>query len=167
MASGKTTVGTLLAGLTGKELVDTDQIIEESEGTSIAEMFEKKGEAYFRDLERKAIMRVALREDLIIAIGGGAVMDWRNVQDLKKRGIVYLLDVEPDEVVRRVGAGGERPLLREGEKEIGELLRSRERAYMEAADVVLETTGRSPREIALEISKDFEARAPRRNEGAP
>lgn len=159
MASGKTTVGELLEELTGKKLIDTDSMIEEKTGMSITEIFSNNGEEYFRRLERDAVSKAASRQNSIIAVGGGAALDERNTRELKRNGVIYLLKVSPCEAARRAGSGEERPLLGTDEGEMEELMRSREQAYLAAADVVVETTELDPRDIALEIAVDFDERA--------
>ena len=158
MVSGKTTVGELLEELTGKTLMDTDSMIEKKTGMSITEIFDKNGEEYFRRLERETVSKAASRQNRIIAVGGGAVLDERNTRDLRRNGVIYLLKVSPQEAVRRAGSGDERPLLGTDEAEIEELMRSRERAYLASADMVFDTTELSPREIALGIASDFDER---------
>jgi shikimate kinase len=166
MASGKTTVGKLLEELTGKKLIDTDSMIEEKTGMGITEIFEKNGEEYFRCLERSTVADAASQQNRIVAVGGGAVLDERNVETLKTKGVIYLLEVAPGEVSRRAGTGEERPLLGKDEAEIEGLMRSRERAYLAAADVVLETTGLNPGQVANKIAMDFEERAVEEGEGS-
>ena len=166
MASGKTTVGKLLEELTGKRLVDTDSVIGEEAGMGIKEIFENKGEEYFRSLERKAVREVASQENMIIALGGGVVLDERNVEELKRTGVIYLLEVEPGEVSRRAGSCEERPLLGKDESEIEKLMRAREGAYIAAADVVLKTADLSPRDIARGIARDFDERVVEEGEGS-
>lgn len=75
MASGKTTVGALLSEITGLPFVDTDGLIEEETGSRVREIFEKDGEARFRELERLVIERESAREGAVLAVGGGAVLD--------------------------------------------------------------------------------------------
>lgn len=159
MASGKTTVGKLIEELTGKKLIDTDSMIEEKTGMSITEIFSNNGEEYFRRLERDAVSKAASRQNSIIAVGGGAALDERNTRELKQNGVIYMLKVSPCEAARRAGSGEERPLLGTDGGEIGELMRARERAYLAAADVVVETTERNPRDVALGIAVDFDKRA--------
>ena len=158
MASGKSTVGALLSGRLGIPLIDTDPLIEDLAGRSISEMFARDGESRFRELEREVIARESRREGVILAVGGGAVLDQENVVALKRSGIIYLLEVTPAEVERRVGADGRRPLLPAGRGSIGMLISVREEAYREAADVAVETTGRAPDEITEEIATDFGSR---------
>ena len=154
MASGKTTVGKLLADLTGMELVDTDRLIEQDTGMKIKEIFKSKGEDRFREMERRKVVEVSGMDGLVIAVGGGAVLDSRNVEDLKRKAVVYLLEVSPEDVVRRTRTD-ERPLLAREATDIESLLRSREQAYLDASDVVVGTKGKSPGEIAGEIADDF------------
>ncbi|MCG2796706.1 MAG: shikimate kinase [Actinomycetia bacterium] len=165
MASGKSTVGEILSGDTGMALVDTDGMVEASAGASVEQIFESGGERRFREYERTAVSRAASKVNVIIAVGGGAVLDERNVTLLKRAGVMYLLDVSPEEVYRRAGGGCGRPLLGKEKSEVEELVRVRHGVYMEAADVVVETTGRTPAEVAREIAADFRSRAAGRPDG--
>ena len=160
MASGKTTVGTLLAGITGMALVDTDALVEQETGRAIKEIFAFDGEAVFRGLERQIIARESAREGVVMAVGGGAVLDPENVRALKARGVIYFLEVSPEEVVSRVLEGDDRPLLSEDEAGIESLMEARDPAYRRAADFVVITTGQGPGEVAGVIAADFESRRP-------
>lgn len=91
-ASGKSTVGTLLAQKLGRAFIDTDELIEHKSGMTIPEIFEKLGEAKFRDLEAMAIKEAATATSAVIATGGGAVLREENVKALKKNGKIYFLD---------------------------------------------------------------------------
>ena len=159
MASGKTIVGTLLERMLGLPLVDTDSLIEEEAGRSVQQIFEVEGEARFRELERQVIARESERDGAVLAVGGGAVLDRGNVENLKKRGVVYLLSVSPEEAARRAGKGADRPLLAEDLAEVRQLMVSRETAYQAAADVVVETGGKEPGDVAGVIAKDFASRS--------
>lgn len=159
MASGKTTVGRILARVTGKEFVDTDEMVESGANKSIRDIFHEDGELYFRGLERDAVITVAGRDDQVVALGGGAVLDPENVRDLKRKGVVYLLGVSVEEAVRRAGEGYERPLLGAEAEDAAILMRSREAAYVAAADVVIETDDRDPDDLARRIAGDFASRA--------
>lgn len=159
MASGKSTVADLLSKITGMRMVDTDYMVERAMGISIEEVFAAEGEERFRELEREEVRRAAGRENVIIAVGGGAVLDRRNAGELKRAGVMYLLDVSADEVLRRASGSEGRPLLGEEKGEVEELMGARRGAYREAADVVVQTTGREPSEIVREIADDFRYRA--------
>lgn len=91
-ASGKTTIGKKLAEITGKELIDTDDLIVKKAGISISEIFEKYGEEYFRNIESEVIAEVSLKNGVIISTGGGAVLKSENVLNLKKNGEIFFLD---------------------------------------------------------------------------
>ncbi|MDD5747626.1 MAG: shikimate kinase [Actinomycetota bacterium] len=156
MASGKTTVGRILSQLTGKGFVDTDSIIEERMGMNIRQIFSELGERYFRGLERDIVIEASGRKNIVIALGGGAVLDPENVKDIRKEGIVYLLKVSPEEAVRRSKESlEERPLMGDQAEDAEILMRAREDAYLRAADVVIETDDRKPEELAKQIANDF------------
>ncbi len=91
-ASGKSTVGRLLAKDLDRELVDTDTLIEERAGKPIPEIFAQHGEVYFRDLETEVIKDVAKRNGIIVSTGGGAILRRENVSALKENGRIYFID---------------------------------------------------------------------------
>lgn len=165
MASGKTTVGELISRMTGREMVDTDLLVEKAAGISIPEIFAERGEAAFRILERDVVAALAEGDGLVVALGGGAVLDPANVSSMKKNGVIYYLDVSADEVIRRVDFDGKRPLLGEGIEDVERLLGGRRRKYVETADAVVDTGGRRPQEIAGDIVADFRSRCGRVGEG--
>ena len=150
MGSGKSTVGKALSRLTGKPFVDTDTLIEEKYG-SINEIFAKKGEAYFRDLERQAVKELALKDGLIIATGGGLVLRQENADLLKQNGRIVYLQAELSTLRERLSGDTKRPLLQSGRLE--ELLEKRAPVYESAADFTVQADGKTPEEIAGEIIK--------------
>lgn len=91
-SSGKTTAGKVLADKLGRAFFDTDDIVEKYCGCPVKDIFSKYGEAYFRELERRAVKEVSANTGCVIATGGGAVLDSRNIFELKKNGRVYFLD---------------------------------------------------------------------------
>lgn len=159
MSSGKSTIGGLLSRMNGMLLVDTDRMVERCTEISIEEVFAVDGEERFRELEREEVRRAAGQAGAIIAVGGGAVLDRRNLRELQRAGVMYLLDVSADEVCRRTEGHGGRPLLGEEKSEVEGLMKERRGAYREAADLVVDTNGRKPEEIAREIADDFRDRA--------
>ena len=160
MYSGKTTVGELVASVTGREFIDTDRLIESEQGTSVSDIFEAKGEDGFRALEREVVQRTASREGLVMALGGGAVLDARNVDDARSNGVVYYLRTTPAAVVSRAAGAGGRPLLEgRGAADIEELMKSREKSYLGAAHAVIDSVECDPGEVADEIIADFAERA--------
>lgn len=91
-SSGKTTVGKIIAEKSGLGFVDTDELIVAKEGRSIAEIFAKEGERYFRNRETEVIREIAKKQSLVIATGGGAVLKKENIELLKENGRIYFLD---------------------------------------------------------------------------
>ncbi len=151
MGCGKTTVARALAGLTGMECADTDEEVAKEHGR-IADIFARDGEERFRTLERQAVRRVAARDGIVIATGGGCVLDAANVAELKKNGRIIFLRASLQTLAARLEGDTERPLLSGGvQKRIAELLPARTPAYMAAADFVVDTDGLAPGDIAVRI----------------
>ena len=154
MGTGKTTVGRLLARKLGYEFIDVDDEIEREQGVSISHIFSELGEPYFRMLERDMIRSLALKEGLIISAGGGAVLDTRNVDDLKRGGPVVCLTATPEAIFKRVGGSTHRPLLQVPDPmgKIRELLETRAPFYGRA-DVTIDTSGLPPEKVAELITQ--------------
>lgn len=151
MGCGKTTVAAELSRLTGMEQTDTDAEIVNEYGR-IADIFEKYGEARFREIETQTVARISSRDNIIIATGGGCVLNSANVEYLKRNGKIFFLQTRASTLIKRVEGDTERPLLAGGaEKRINELLPARTPKYLAAADYVVDTDGAEPEEIALKI----------------
>lgn len=151
MGCGKTTVAAELSRLTGMEQTDTDVEIVNEYGR-IADIFEKYGEARFREIETQTVARISSRDNIIIATGGGCVLNSANVEYLKRNGKIFFLQTRAETLIKRVEGDTERPLLAGGaEKRINELLPARTPKYLAAADYVVDTDGAEPEEIALKI----------------
>ena len=134
MGSGKSTVGRKLAALLGTDFVDADEAIEEAAHMTIAEIFDRFGEAYFRDGERRVIARLIEERHGIVATGGGAFVDDRTRALILDQALAVWIDCDIDTLVERTSRRDVRPLLRDGDpKEILTRLRAaREPAYAEA-----------------------------------
>lgn len=155
MGCGKTTVAAALSRLTGMERRDTDEEIVKKYGR-IVDIFEKYGEARFREIETEEVEELSRLDRLIIATGGGCVLSQKNVEILKRGGKIVFLSTSPEELIARVAGDTERPLLAGGaERRIRELLPVRTPKYLAAADMVTGTDGRSPEDIAAEIAKKY------------
>ena len=102
MGSGKSMIADALSGRLKRESVSTDRLIEHREGQSIAGIFEKKGEAYFRALEHTVIKEISNRRDIIIDCGGGVVLTQENLKLLKTHGIVFHLQASPEVIFERI-----------------------------------------------------------------
>lgn len=141
MGSGKSVVAAQISKLSGMRLIDIDRGIEKKAGQSISMIFEKCGEAAFREMERQEIARASKRQHCVISCGGGAVLDKRNARALRKGGLVVWLWASPEEILRRVGKGKQRPLLNVENREaaVRRLLASRLPSYASAADFVAES----------------------------
>jgi shikimate kinase len=153
MATGKSTVGRVLASRLRYGFVDTDRIIEERHGP-IPAIFAERGEAAFRSLERSLAEELAALSSLVISTGGGMLLDPGIADLFSTTGDVVCLTAEPEVILRRVGgarAGERRPLLAGGDplERIISLLAERSAAYARFPQVA--TDGRSPTEIASEI----------------
>jgi shikimate kinase len=157
MGAGKTTVGRQCARLLERDFVDTDDVVEATAGMTVAEIFTTEGEARFRALERDAVRDVcASPAPLVIACGGGAVLDADSRRRLHDAGTVVWLQAPPEVLHRRVGDGGSRPLLREGQLTTLERLADlRAPAYEAAADIVVDTTDRSVDDVAGAVVDAF------------
>lgn len=154
---GKTTVGRLLADRLGWESVDTDDLIEEQAGKSIASIFAEEGEPAFRDLEAEVVGRVCERSDLVVSLGGGAVLREATRGRLHAAGPVVWLTASAETLAERIAgdatSGDRRPSLTRlsGLKEVRRVLAEREPIYQECANVAINADGRSPEMIATEI----------------
>ncbi|MGI6549315.1 MAG: shikimate kinase [Syntrophomonadales bacterium] len=153
MGTGKTAVGTRLAQRMGREFVDTDKEIERITGMSIRDIFYKAGETRFRSEESLVVKRLADRTRLVIATGGGAVINPENLDMLKKNGILVCLEADPEDILRRVSKKrNTRPLIKKNVTvdDIRQMLRERE-DYYQQADIHVETSGLEPDEIVKKI----------------
>jgi len=152
MGTGKTSTGRVLARKLGIRFIDTDTLIEKEAGIPIREIFEKFGEAHFRGLEREIVKKVSEEEGVVIAVGGGAIVNSANLADLKRYGIVVALTASPEVILSRVERNSDRPLLQVEDKigKINELIAGRAPFY-EKADMTVDTDAKNPEQMADEI----------------
>ncbi|MGH2817777.1 MAG: 3-dehydroquinate synthase [Actinomycetota bacterium] len=149
MGSGKTTIGTLVAGRLGLPFIDTDAVIVGRTGISIKEMFEQRGEAGFREIERDVVLDALRGDDAVVALGGGAIGD-PAIRAALQRCRVFHLRVAFDEAMRRVGSDGDRPMLSATDPRA--LFEDRKAGYETSSEAGVETDGRSPQDIAVDIA---------------
>lgn len=155
MGCGKTTIGQKLADRTGMEQLDTDALIVQEAGMPVTEIFHKEGEQGFRIRETQLLKDLVRsgREHAIYSTGGGIVMQQENADLLHCLGTVILLEITPEEVIRRLGRDTTRPLL-QGEdrtKRVRTLMARRREAYEACADLKIEVSGKTPEAITEEI----------------
>jgi shikimate kinase len=156
MGAGKSAVGRQLAKLTHFEFVDSDDEIEKRTGVDIPFIFEKEGEAGFRSREASVIDELSDRSGVVLATGGGAILDAESRSRLGARGFVVYLYTSVEQQLRRTEKGRERPLLANGVPRaiLESLVAIRDPLYREIADLVVTTDGRRVQAGAREI---FEA----------
>lgn len=150
MASGKTTVGVLAAEILARPFLDTDAVVMQESGRTIAELFEES-EQVFRDHESAVIATAAADPIAVIATGGGSIMSRDNVGVMEASGVIVLLDVDAATVADRVAGSEHRPLI-DGTDSIEQILAERREAYNTVAQYVVSTLGRDPQEIAMEVA---------------
>jgi shikimate kinase len=161
MGSGKTAVGKKLAALLGKQFFDSDAEIEQRTGVDIRYIFEKEGEARFREREREVIADLTSLDGVIVATGGGAVLDPANRERLASTGTVVYLRATVDAQLERTRPSRNRPLLMGGDPRavLERLLAIRRPLYEEIADISVDTTGRQVRAVAADVRALLEAPA--------
>jgi shikimate kinase len=149
MGAGKTTVGAACATRLARPFVDTDDLVEANTGMTVAELFAHEGEVRFREVERQAVLDAcATPAPAVIACGGGAVVDADNRRRLHLAGLVVWLQAAPTTLMARVKAGSGRPLLEgRGTATLERLAVVRAAAYEASADALVDTDGRTVREV--------------------
>lgn len=159
MATGKTTVGRLLADRLGYEFVDTDRLIEARSGHSIPEIFRQQGEAAFRALEAEIARELGGREGLVVSTGGRLMLDPDNAAALGRSGRVFCLVATPEEILGRVAqdVGHPRPLLETANpmERIVELMAARKDQYGRFPQLI--TSDKSAEEVTTYLSGILEA----------
>jgi len=157
MGSGKTAVGRHLARLFHYTFHDSDADIEAKTGVDIAFIFEKEGEAGFRIRERESIDRLTRLDSIVLATGGGAVIDPANRNALAERGAVVYLATSVNQQIERTRHGRHRPLLHDTDPEqrLQELMSRRAMLYAEIADLTITTDGRRVQLVAEEIHREL------------
>ena len=141
MGSGKTTVGKLLAKTMDMKFVDIDKVIEAQEKKSINDIFHKKGQIYFRDLEREVISQQSLKNNCVIATGGGSILDNENIKRLKETSFIVFLNASIECLYLRLKDNSTRPILNgveDKKKLIEELLEKRKFLYQISADYIID-----------------------------
>lgn len=150
MGAGKTTIGRQLARRLNMDFYDSDRVIEEKTGVDIPLIFEKEGEAGFRQREAAVIDELTLKEHIVLATGGGAVLDENSRHYLKSRGTVFYLCSDLKSLLERTHKDKNRPLLHGEEPAatiLTRLIEQREPLYRETAHYVVNTSNDSLRHV--------------------
>lgn len=153
MGAGKTTISDYLSTMFAMNIVEMDQVIEEREEMSIQDIFATYGEEYFRELETGLLVEMQSRKNTVISCGGGVAMRERNVAEMKKNGRVVLLTASPETIYERVKDSNNRPVLngRKNVQGISELMEQRREKYEAAADIVVNTDGKTVLQVCEEM----------------
>jgi shikimate kinase len=154
MGTGKTSVGKRLAAALNLEFVDMDGIIEERAGKPISRIFGEEGEPHFRQLERALVRELSARRGLVIACGGGVVLNPDNVRDYSQSGLVVCLTATVEAIYQRTARATHRPLLEQEDRfqRIVDLLEKR-RALYAAIPHQIDTNRLTPAQVADAILK--------------
>jgi shikimate kinase len=153
MGSGKSAVGRLLARRLGLALVDSDAEIEAHTGVDIAYIFEREGEAGFRTREAEILDDITQRPGVLVATGGGAVLDPATRERLRSRGCVVYLRASVDQQLARTRRSSQRPLLMNPDPRgtLERLMEQRAALYEDVADVTVDTDGKKVGSVVEEI----------------
>jgi len=159
MGAGKTTIGRQLAAALKLEFEDSDREIQRRTGVDIPVIFEYEGEQGFRVREKKVIDELTQREGVVLATGGGAVLDEDNRRHLASRGIVVYLYCSPEQQFERTARDRSRPLLQTEDplERLRELMGVRDPLYRATADVTVSTERRSASSVSREIRELLES----------
>ena len=153
MGAGKSTIGRQLSKRLRLAFFDSDHEIERRTGVDIPLIFEFEGEAGFRKRERTVIDQLTRKPDIVLATGGGAILDPANRAHLTHRGHVIYLHTPVEVQLARTANDRNRPLLQTADprQRLEELMQVREPLYLETAELVIDTTGKRVRDVVREI----------------
>lgn len=154
MGTGKTAVGQELAKIKNLRFADLDELIELKEKMTIPDIFGRKGEPWFRRIERRVLKEVAKEKGFVVACGGGVVLDEDNIRLMKATGKIICLTAKPEVILKRVSGTAERPLLNvpNPKERIGLLLKLRA-PYYAKADKTIDTSKLSVGQVVEKIIK--------------
>ena len=154
MGAGKTSVARKLARMAGVASVDMDTYIERCEHKRVKEIFAEVGEEGFRAIETQTLYELGMKKDpMVVSCGGGVVVRPQNVENMKKSGKIVFLKATPETIYERVKNSTDRPILNGhmNVEYIAQLMEKRRALYEGAADITIETDGKTKEEICSEI----------------
>ncbi len=159
MGAGKSTVGRQLAEALSYTFRDSDQEIQRRTGVDIPTIFEFEGEEGFRNRERQVIEDLVAEDRIVLATGGGAILNAENRQNLAARGVVIYLHCSPDQQYSRTSRDRNRPLLQTEDPlaRLREIMDERDPLYRQVADLVVSTEKRGTASVVKEIRRRLES----------
>ena len=159
MGSGKTSTANELARLRDLPMIDLDAELEKQEGKRIAEIFQEKGEEWFREKEVGILIEQSKQENFVVATGGGVVIRRQNRDLMKTTGTVVFLEASLEQLWARVSKEKGRPLLEDFDpkRKLMSLLITRQLFYDDCAEMRVSTDGKTPKQVAEEISRKLHA----------
>lgn len=169
MGAGKTTVGRLLAKHLHKTFVDSDHEIEQRTGVNIPLIFELEGEAGFRAREAAVIEELAGQRDIVLATGGGAVLNPKNRDVLRRNGTVIYLRARVEDLWLRTRHDRNRPLLQTADPQakLRELFAQRDPLYREVADIVVDTGEQNVNSLVRQLEQQLKTIAEHNHDANP
>lgn len=156
--SGKTSVANILSKKLSLPTFDTDRMLEEKVGMTLADFVKNNGWDAFRDKETEIVKDLTNVTDTIISTGGGIILRKKNIENLHKNGTFILLQTSVDTMVKRIKHSKERPALTDKktlEEELEEVWKERKEIYKRNADIIVITDNKSPQEVTAEIIKQL------------
>lgn len=153
MGAGKSTIARALQRELGFPLIEMDERIVKEQGMSINDIFAQYGEDHFRDIESQLIVDIGKEEPSIVSCGGGVVVRPQNTQNMKAIGRIVFLKATPETIYERVKNSTDRPILNGhmNVEYIAELMEKRRALYEAAADITIQTDGKTREQICEEI----------------
>ena len=153
MGAGKSTIARALQRELGVPLIEMDERIVKEQGMSINDIFAQYGEDHFRDIESQLIVDIGKEEPSIVSCGGGVVVRPQNTQNMKEIGRIVFLKATPETIYERVKNSTDRPILNGhmNVEYIAELMEKRRALYEAAADITIQTDGKTREQICEEI----------------
>ncbi len=157
MGAGKTTVGKLLAQQLGKTFVDSDEEIQQRTGVTIPHIFDVEGEAGFRQRETNVIQDLVRLDNMVLATGGGAVLNGQNRDALRGNGIVIYLRSSVHDLWQRTRHDRNRPLLQTADPRttLKDLYEQRDPLYSQVADLVISTGKQSAHSLVMQLQQEL------------
>ena len=160
MGTGKSTVAAFISKEYGLDVMEMDEMLVQKEKMSISDIFRTHGEEYFREVETNLLKEICMLKNQVVSCGGGVVLRSQNIEEMKRCGTIVLLSASPETILERVKEDGSRPLL-QGNKNLAfitDMLEQRRPKYEGAADIVVQTDGKSVSNICKEIFDEIERR---------